>query len=305
MTIGEKLTTDAILDAFATAGDVLPREALLQAANRWPEVGPVLLALLEAAAAGSAPSKRTDAILVFGIYLMAQMRDTRAWRPLCILGADGTRLEEILTESVLDDLSAILVRVYDGDPAPLRRLIEAEVADQYVRDAAFDALAWLTATGQLDRDETARTLRELFTTLRPEHAIWVWSGWQEAITHLGLEELVPLVEEALARGLLDPEALKITNFPADLRAAREAADPTSVFDPRVRELARLDDLVEHMSGWLSLEPKQPTRPQPLPEPRPRTSGRPVPDRFRNVGRNDPCPCGSGKKFKKCCLGKTG
>ncbi|MEW6759152.1 MAG: SEC-C metal-binding domain-containing protein, partial [Acidobacteriota bacterium] len=21
------------------------------------------------------------------------------------------------------------------------------------------------------------------------------------------------------------------------------------------------------------------------------------------GRNDPCPCGSGKKFKKCCLGK--
>ncbi|TGB84710.1 YecA family protein, partial [Salmonella enterica subsp. enterica serovar Enteritidis] len=20
-----------------------------------------------------------------------------------------------------------------------------------------------------------------------------------------------------------------------------------------------------------------------------------------VGRNDPCPCGSGKKFKQCCL----
>ena len=22
-----------------------------------------------------------------------------------------------------------------------------------------------------------------------------------------------------------------------------------------------------------------------------------------ISRNDPCPCGSGKKFKKCCLGK--
>src|SRR6266446_4344577 len=22
---------------------------------------------------------------------------------------------------------------------------------------------------------------------------------------------------------------------------------------------------------------------------------------QNVGRNDPCPCGSGKKYKKCCL----
>ena len=24
-----------------------------------------------------------------------------------------------------------------------------------------------------------------------------------------------------------------------------------------------------------------------------------------VGRNDPCPCGSGKKFKKCCMNKPG
>ena len=23
----------------------------------------------------------------------------------------------------------------------------------------------------------------------------------------------------------------------------------------------------------------------------------------NPGRNDPCPCGSGKKYKKCCGGK--
>ena len=24
---------------------------------------------------------------------------------------------------------------------------------------------------------------------------------------------------------------------------------------------------------------------------------------KKIGRNDPCPCGSGNKFKKCCLGK--
>jgi hypothetical protein len=23
---------------------------------------------------------------------------------------------------------------------------------------------------------------------------------------------------------------------------------------------------------------------------------------KEIGRNDPCPCGSGKKYKKCCLG---
>jgi uncharacterized protein YecA (UPF0149 family) len=25
-----------------------------------------------------------------------------------------------------------------------------------------------------------------------------------------------------------------------------------------------------------------------------------PPRSHKIGRNDPCPCGSGKKFKKCC-----
>jgi len=34
-----------------------------------------------------------------------------------------------------------------------------------------------------------------------------------------------------------------------------------------------------------------------PRPAPRTQASP------RIGRNDPCPCGSGKKFKKCCMGK--
>jgi len=27
---------------------------------------------------------------------------------------------------------------------------------------------------------------------------------------------------------------------------------------------------------------------------------PQPRQKKKVGRNDPCPCGSGKKYKKCC-----
>ena len=32
---------------------------------------------------------------------------------------------------------------------------------------------------------------------------------------------------------------------------------------------------------------------------------PIRNRIERVGRNDPCPCGSGKKFKNCCMRKTG
>jgi SWIM/SEC-C metal-binding protein len=31
---------------------------------------------------------------------------------------------------------------------------------------------------------------------------------------------------------------------------------------------------------------------------------PIPAQSEKISRNDPCPCGSGKKYKKCC-GSTG
>ena len=41
---------------------------------------------------------------------------------------------------------------------------------------------------------------------------------------------------------------------------------------------------------------------PLPK---QLSRKPVhPEAIGRVGRNDDCPCGSGKKFKKCCMVKT-
>lgn len=39
------------------------------------------------------------------------------------------------------------------------------------------------------------------------------------------------------------------------------------------------------------------------EPKPRTPVHAATGKRKKIGRNDPCPCGSGKKYKKCCLGK--
>src|ERR1019366_10642690 len=99
------LTIETILDAFATAGRVLPRAALEQAADRWSEIGPALLATLEAASDGADRPDRTNAILFFGVYLMAQVRETRAFRPLCTLATDGERIFRLIGDGVTEDLS--------------------------------------------------------------------------------------------------------------------------------------------------------------------------------------------------------
>jgi uncharacterized protein len=42
--------------------------------------------------------------------------------------------------------------------------------------------------------------------------------------------------------------------------------------------------------------------QRLKEPQLTAAGRTASDNIK-TGRNEPCPCGSGRKYKKCCMGK--
>ena len=302
----ETLTAEAILDALVTADRNLPRAALRQAIDRWPEISPHLLALLEAAANGTDRSDRAAAILSFGIYLMAQVCEPRAFRPLCALGTARDFLDRALGDGITEDLACILVRLFDGDQAPLRALVEAESADEFARSAALEALSWLTATGRIGRGETAGYLRGLFTDLQPQQPGQenvVWAAWQLAISCLGLEDLAPLVEQAFERRLIHPSFLALKDFQEDLRKALDATEPTSVFPPALEDIGRFGDVVALMSGWPWFQP-QPAAPKKPREAQFVPSTAPARNKLRDVGRNDPCPCGSGKKFKKCCLGKT-
>ncbi|MCA9656514.1 MAG: SEC-C domain-containing protein [Myxococcales bacterium] len=54
---------------------------------------------------------------------------------------------------------------------------------------------------------------------------------------------------------------------------------------------------------LEPEPEQDLASQPLVTAGPLFSAQPA-RREAKVGRNAPCPCGSGRKYKRCCLGKA-
>ncbi|MDD5132377.1 MAG: preprotein translocase subunit SecA [bacterium] len=67
---------------------------------------------------------------------------------------------------------------------------------------------------------------------------------------------------------------------------------------------------EEVGGYL-FKVKMVAQPQERPRPRPLegqpipakpiiSAPRPQPQKLDKIGRNDPCPCGSGKKYKKCC-----
>jgi hypothetical protein len=183
-------------------------------------------------------------------------------------------------------------------------LIEEEGADPYVRSGAFEVLAYLAATGRAAREDAQAYLLQLYDTLRPQHESFAWYGWSAAIALLGLESMSGLVQKAFARGLIDPVFTSYDHFREDL--GRTLADPERMAGFRYDKIGPLDDAIAELAGWYAFsDAAKQNRARQLArevagfEPRPAET--PVINPFKSVGRNDPCPCGSGKKFKKCCL----
>ena len=64
---------------------------------------------------------------------------------------------------------------------------------------------------------------------------------------------------------------------------------------RAKEIAS----IFNKNGWKFILGIEPDKPEDISDLE-KLLNPPKPIRSEKVGRNDPCPCGSGKKYKKCC-----
>ncbi len=143
-------------------------------------------------------------------------------------------------------------------------------------------------------------LRESLTALEEEKGGFVWNGWQSAVALLGIEDLVPLVKAAFELQLIDPHWLAFRNFEEDLQNTLQRPDEIS---PEYRPFG---DAIEEFSNWHGFSQAFVDEQERARAARAVAWSRPeqVFNSHRHVGRNDPCPCGSGRKFKKCCLAEA-
>ena len=80
-------------------------------------------------------------------------------------------------------------------------------------------------------------------------------------------------------------------------------DPAGLPDRSRGEFSLFGNTIEELSHWHCFSPKEPKikeRTSMRWDERQPGDGSAI-NLFKAVGRNDPCPCGSGRKFKKCCL----
>ncbi|MEO5376118.1 MAG: DUF1186 domain-containing protein [Alphaproteobacteria bacterium] len=301
------MNIDDVILQFTTAVHTLPKAAMQWALDNWTEAAPRFLDLLSRHASTDAGERtREDAdTLFFIVYLLAEKGEKAAFRPLCRLMQDDDALGDVIGDGVTTNLPSLLVNLYDGDLALLKTVIETGSANEFIRNAAFGALAYLTFSGAIPLEDTRATLRRLHETMQPQEENYAWVGLIDAISAVGLDDLRPIAVDVMERGLVSPSIMGMNHFDGDLestlndpeRRACFVRDGIGPFGSAIAELSRWYSFSEEQRKDLA---RQETKRNSEPRYPPAAAAALV-NPFKGVGRNDPCPCGSGKKFKKCCL----
>ncbi len=307
------MTIPEILKELQTYTGKFPMEAMKAAIEQREAITPELLGVLESVARDPAPwaARSDDMLPVFALYLLAQFREKRAYRAVAeIAGAPGKTTDELLGDTLTEGLNRILASVYDGDPTPIEKLVENDQADEFARGAALQSLLVLEGAGEMSRDHVIGYYRSLFNgRLKRTHSA-VWNALVGAVMDLPAPELLEDVRKAYKDGVVDESFAKLETVDRAIAEGKVDRDHYYIIEDAINEMewwaSFHPDDGEHHAGCGCSECEEPLDPDSfLPSAPPPDPDEPVAPFVRGpkIGRNDPCPCGSGLKYKKCC-GKT-
>jgi hypothetical protein len=296
------MDAQAILHELTHAGG-LPRVALKAASAQRVEMLPLFLDEIETYLVLEPAARAKPTPLFFIFHLLGEWREKAAYRPLArLLRLPRRDVDRIFGDGITTTNHRVMAAVFDGDPQPLYDIILDPNAEEFIRAGMCKALAMVTLRDELDRAEAGRFLRDAFIEMRPQAECYVWVGWQSAIAALGMTELKLLVKQAFDRGFIDSHILGFDYFEKDLRRGIEY--PGEPRRPGDHRYALFGDAINELSGWYCFTEqyqKDQERWRRQAEADLARTQRPA-NPLKSIRRNDPCHCGSGKKFKKCCLG---
>jgi hypothetical protein len=284
---------EEILKELEYGRGYFPYEEVQEAIRRKDEIIPELIKILEYTEKNIHKIENDPDYVahMFAMFLLAQFREKRAY-PLVvkIFSHPGETSEKIAGDFVTEHLARVLASLSNGDTTLIKQLIENRKAYEYVRAAALQALLILVINGQMSREELIDYFKSLVREKLERKPSIIWIDLALFSSYLCAEELYEDIKLACQKGLIENSFFSMEDFDEYLAKGWEKSleELKSEQDYRF-----IEDTVECMRGYGCFEPERETdfNTLYLPEPHPER---------RKIGRNEPCPCGSGKKYKKCC-----
>lgn len=296
------MTPDEILRDFAR-DDIFPKAAMAAARRDRETMAPIFIALIRRL--GSQRIAEMDDADVMALvpvfHLLGEWQEPSAHPPLVHLSRRPTEvLDYLLGDAVTETSFRVLAGTFDGDLEPLFAAVDDGEADEFARSSCMHALVLIAHLHPERRDAIVGFFRS-FLIRRPAPPEIVLTGWMDAIADLGLEDMTEQVRALFQDGRISPEYCEFEHFLDDLRATLDAGGA-----PAGRRYGKslITDAIDELSRWhcytdafFAEQKRRKVSNEFRVAPWTESVAHPTP----KIGRNDPCPCGSGRKFKKCCL----
>ncbi|UOA10392.1 DUF1186 domain-containing protein [Methylobacter sp. S3L5C] len=288
------LTIEQIIAKLNTDNDsIFPREALEDAILQQSAITPSLLSIIDEIAGNPQFVEDTPAFM-YALYLLAQFREKRAY-PIIVqyFGQLGHEDEALYPtgDMVTEDLNSILASVCNSDLGLIKQLIEDQDVNEYVRSAALGSLVILYNNDQISRGDLVSYIETLLDHCleQKEDAFFVASVVCNSCD-IHPEELYDQLVTCFDQELVDEDIINKEYLDRYLEIDKDKA-LTRLKENRQCRL--INDVITEMEWWACFHPDANLKQDLAP-------GFEYANQSK-VGRNDPCPCGSGKKYKKCCL----
>jgi hypothetical protein len=270
---------------------------------RMNEAAPALRAAFAKLADNASLSPDEERLGCRSLYILGGARDTASW-PILSRLLRRSDLEERLGDIITEGLGGAAAGMYGGDFDSLVSILVDRAIDEFAREQVLCAATFLTFDGVIERSRMEAWLERFDEERQADPLHYMWFGWMLSIALLGLRRMEAQVRRAWDDGRILQDVVSWKEFQNDLDAAEQRPDDIERF--RALHIGYIEDAYDAMS-WLSwTDDDDDSEPYDGSDSGARWDGRifsqePEVNPWRHVGRNDPCPCGSGKKAKKCCL----
>lgn len=293
-----------IIDSLYAENGNFNYEGVKRARENKTEIIPYLLKELEKVIDSiNAKNLNIPIFVDYAVFLLAEFKEKKAY-PLILklLSFEFLDYFDYVGDGVMDKVPSILASVYDGNIKGINKIIENKKIDDYSRDRVFTFYQYLYENKLISEEELVSYLRKV---------IKLYDYEEDSIydTILGLIidcHLVSMIDDV--KELFDKNVINPVMRGGYIEFIDSLFDYNNITKENIREISNVEDI---MSWWACFE-KDGNDDKGI-------NIEKLTDDFidfmknekeenilnyNKVGRNDSCPCGSGKKYKKCCLDKV-
>lgn len=234
----------------------------------------------------------------YALYLLAQFRDTDFFSDIVeFVSMPSEELDFLIGDCVTSGLSDILYNTFDGRLELLKESICNRDIGEYVRAAMLDVMAQIYLDEALAENDWKDFLKHIVYDKKDQD--YIYSAVGLAICRCHFFDMLPEIRYMLDQALVDEIIVgKYDSYVDYIFEYREgeknfcetpvnAADALrhwAMFEDETKDDARKGQDFDKALRAFERELNKPVL-------------------KTKIGRNDPCPCGSGKKYKFCCMNK--